>query len=205
MIAKLTGFIEEIGDGWIIINVNGVGYMVFCSQKTIDHAPKKFSEHSLFIETHVREDHFHLYGFNDIIEQQWFRILITVQGVGAKVALAIQSFFDPNSLSNLLSVQDNSAFTKVSGIGPKLAQRIVNELKDKVPSSLIVEPKKNEYNEPKQRENILNAESALINLGFRKREVDQALAKLISEREDISFEDLIKESLKLLNNVSEAN
>ena len=205
MIAKLTGFIEEIGDGWIIINVNGVGYMVFCSQKTIDEAPKKFSEHSFFIETHVREDHFHLYGFNDIVEQQWFRILITVQGVGARVALAIQSFFDPNSLSSLISVQDNSAFTKVSGIGPKLAQRIVNELEDKVPSSLIVELKTNGYNEPKEKESFINAQSALLNLGFRKRDVDQVIAKLISEKGNIGFEDLIKESLKRLNNVSEVN
>ncbi|PPR78941.1 MAG: Holliday junction ATP-dependent DNA helicase RuvA [Alphaproteobacteria bacterium MarineAlpha2_Bin1] len=199
MIAKLTGLIDEVGEGWIILDVRGVGYLIFCSQKTIEQAPKKFSEYSLFIETHIREDHFHLYGFNDLIEQQWFKILISVQGVGAKVALAIQSLYEPNILSKLISNQDKSAFTKVSGIGPKLALRIVNELKDKVPSSLMIEPKLNEYSLPNDREDRINAESALINLGFRKTDIDQVLVSLISEQKEIGLEDLIRESLKRLN------
>ena len=201
MIAKLTGLVDQVGEGWIILDVKGVGYLVFCSKKTIDHAPKRFSEFSLFIETHIREDHFHLYGFNDLIEQQWFRILISVQGVGAKVALAIQSLYEPNILSVLISDQDKTAFTKVSGIGSKLAQRIVNELKDKIPSSLMIEPNRNEYSLTKDKEDIVNAESALINLGFRKKDVDQALALLISEQQDMGLEDLIKKSLKHLNKI----
>ncbi len=203
MIAKLTGIIDEIGEGWIIINVNGVGYMVFCSQKTINDSPKKFSEYSLFIETHVREDHFHLYGFDSLIEQQWFRILMSVQGVGAKVALAIQSNFDPFNLSKLISEQDKIAFTEVSGIGSKLAQRIVNELKDKVPQDLLSQTNFPSNLELNNRTDLVNAESALINLGFKKRDIDQVIQSIINKQEDIDLEGLIKESLKLLNKTSE--
>ena len=205
MIAKLTGLLEEVGEGWLILDVKGVGYLIFCSQKTIDKVPKKFSELSLFIETHIREDHFHLYGFNSLKEQQWFKILISVQGVGAKVALAIQSLYETSILSRLISEQDKSAFAKVSGIGPKLAQRIVNELKDKVPSSLMIEQKLNEYTLPNDKEDIINAESALINLGFRKTDIDRVLALLISEKNDIGLEGLIRESLKRLNKRSDLN
>ena len=203
MIAKLTGIIDEIGEGWIILNVNGVGYMVFCSQKTINNCPIKYSEYTLYIETHVREDHFHLYGFENFIEQQWFRILLSVQGVGAKVALAIQYYFDPSKLSKLISEQNKTAFTEVSGIGAKLAQRIVNELKDKVPSDLISQTISGDNLELDVGEDLVNAESALINLGFRKRDIDQVLAKLYNEQESIEFEDLIKESLKRTNKTGE--
>tara|TARA_B100001559_G_C16485904_1_gene616023 strand:+ start:940 stop:1557 length:618 start_codon:yes stop_codon:yes gene_type:complete len=204
MIAKLTGLIDEVGEGWVILNVNNVGYLVFCSQKLINESLSKFSEQTLYIETHVREDHFHLYGFESFIEQQWFKILLSVQGVGAKVALAIQSQFKNYELSKLIINQERDLLTSVPGIGAKLAQRIVNELKDKIPSDLISQNSLDTTDNESFDKDINSAESALINLGFKKKNVDYVLSKLIKEKESKDLEFLIKESLKMLNSLSEA-
>ncbi|MBE7637974.1 Holliday junction branch migration protein RuvA [Sneathiella sp. P13V-1] len=132
MIAKLIGKVDSFGEDWVIVNVNGVGYLAFCSARTLRNLPTEGGDVTLLIETHVREDHIHLYGFQTQAEKQWFTLLQTVQGVGAKVALAILATFGGDELTQIVAAADKTALTRVSGIGPKVAGRITSELKDKV-------------------------------------------------------------------------
>ena len=115
-----------------MIDVGGVGYLCFCSTRTLGQLPPSGGPARLLIETHVREDHIHLYGFIDAAERDWFRLLTTVQGVGAQVALAILSAVAPDELTLAIVSQDRATLARADGVGPKLAARIVNELKDKV-------------------------------------------------------------------------
>ena len=131
MIAKLRGIVDFIGEDSVIIDVNGVGYLVFASRRTLTMLPPKGGEAGLMIETHVREDPIHLYGFADNAEKQWFALLTTVQGVGAKVALALLSVLSPTDLLRAIAAQDTTALCRAPGIGPKVATRVVGELKDK--------------------------------------------------------------------------
>tara|TARA_R100001509_G_scaffold25641_1_gene13465 strand:- start:282 stop:980 length:699 start_codon:yes stop_codon:yes gene_type:complete len=131
VIAKLRGIVDFIGEDSVIIDVNGVGYLVFASRRTLTMLPPKGGEAGLMIETHVREDHIHLYGFADNAEKQWFALLTTVQGVGAKVALALLSVLSPTDLLRAIAAQDTTALCRAPGIGPKVATRVVGELKDK--------------------------------------------------------------------------
>ncbi|MCC9625859.1 Holliday junction branch migration protein RuvA [Thalassospira sp. MA62] len=131
MIAKLRGIVDFIGEDSVIIDVNGVGYLVFASRRTLSMLPSKGGDAGLIIETHVREDHIHLYGFADQSEKQWFALLTTVQGVGAKVALAMLSVLSPTDLLRALAAQDTTALCRAPGVGKKVATRIVGELKDK--------------------------------------------------------------------------
>ena len=131
MIAKLRGIVDFIGEDSVIIDVNGVGYLVFASRRTLTMLPPKGGEAGLMIETHVREDHIHLYCFADNAEKQWFALLTTVQGVGAKVALALLSVLSPTDLLRAIAAQDTTALCRAPGIGPKVATRVVGELKDK--------------------------------------------------------------------------
>lgn len=131
MIAKLRGIVDFIGEDSVIIDVNGVGYLVFASRRTLSMLPQKGGDAGLMIETHVREDHIHLFGFADNAEKQWFTLLTTVQGVGAKVALALLSVLSPTDLLRALAAQDTTALCRAPGIGPKVATRIVSELKNK--------------------------------------------------------------------------
>lgn len=131
MIAKLTGMIDSTGSDWAVIDVSGVGYLVFCSARTLGRlVPGEAA--SLVIETHVREDHIHLYGFLDEAERAWFKLLTTVQGVGAKVALGILSVLSGDELVQAIAAADKATITRAPGVGPKLAARMLTELKDKV-------------------------------------------------------------------------
>jgi Holliday junction DNA helicase RuvA len=132
VIAKLSGTLDQIGAEGAVIDVNGVGYLAFCSSRTIGRLPPPGGAVRLLVETHVREDHIHLYGFIDAAERDWFRVLTTVQGVGARLALAILSVVSPDALALAIAAQDRAALTRADGVGPKLAARIVNELKDKI-------------------------------------------------------------------------
>nr|WP_175581211.1 Holliday junction branch migration protein RuvA [Thalassospira sp. HF15] len=127
----MRGVVDFIGEDSVILDVNGVGYLVFASRRTLSMLPPKGGDAGLMIETHVREDHIHLYGFADNAEKQWFALLTTVQGVGAKVALALLSVLTPTDLLRALAAQDTTALCRAPGIGPKVATRIVGELKDK--------------------------------------------------------------------------
>lgn len=132
MIASLKGLLDAVTEDSVVVEVGGVGYLVFCSARTLTALPRAGEAVALKIETHVREDHIHLYGFASTAERDWFRRLITVQGVGARVALAVLSVLSPAELSGALAAGDKAVLGRASGVGPKLAQRIVTELKDKV-------------------------------------------------------------------------
>lgn len=132
MIAKLRGILDEIGDDWLIVEVGGIGYMVFATGRTLSGLPGRGAEVVLHIETHMREDHIHFYGFEDPAEAAMFRLLQSVQGVGAKVALGILSVLEPAALASAVALTDTKAIAQASGVGPKLALRIANELGDKI-------------------------------------------------------------------------
>lgn len=131
MIASLNGVIGSVDEDGAIIDVGGVGYLVFASARTLAAIPAAGAVARLLIETHVREDHIHLYGFADAMERDWFRLLTTVQGVGARVALAILSALSPDDLARAIIAQDKAAITQADGVGPKLATRILTELEDR--------------------------------------------------------------------------
>ncbi len=132
MIARLAGTVDSVGPDGAVIDVGGVGYLAFCSTRTIARLPPPGGAARLLIETHVREDHIHLYGFIDAAERDWFRLLTTVQGVGARLALAILSAVAPEALVLTIVAQDKAMLTRADGVGPRLAARIVNELRDKI-------------------------------------------------------------------------
>ena len=121
MIAKLTGLLDSVGEEWAVVDVNGVGYLVFCSTRTLAQLPGRGEAVSFVIETHIREDHIHLYGFLENAEREWFRLLTTVQGVGAKVALGILSVLAPRDLSDAILAQDKGMITRAPGVGLKLS------------------------------------------------------------------------------------
>src|SRR5271167_3021787 len=133
MIGKLRGQVDAVGADHAIIDVGGVGYEVACSSRTLSALPAPGEPVTLSIETHVREDAIKLYGFLTEAERGWFRLLQSVQGVGAKVALSILSTLDANQLAHAIALQDRAMVTRAPGVGPKVALRIVNELKDKAP------------------------------------------------------------------------
>jgi Holliday junction DNA helicase RuvA len=133
VIGKLRGRVDEAGEDWVILDVGGVGYEVACSGRTLTWLQSQAGEVTLAIETHVREDQLRLFGFRTPEEREWFRLLQTVQGVGAKVALAVMGALEPNELANAIALQDKAAI-RAPHVGPKLAARIVAELKDKAPA-----------------------------------------------------------------------
>ena len=178
MIAKLSGILDQIGADGAVIDVGGVGYLVFCSGRTIARLPPSGGAVRLLIDTHVREDHIHLYGFIDAAERDWFRLLTTVQGVGVKVALAILSVVAPDELTLTIVSQDRTTLARAEGVGPKLAARIVNELKDKVGGLALAAtnaaaPAQIAANDPGATG---DAVSALVNLGYRRAEAFGAVA-----------------------------
>jgi Holliday junction DNA helicase RuvA len=132
VIAKLAGLIDQVESDAAVIDVNGVGYRAFCSTRTVSRLPPIGAPVRLLIETHVREDHIHLFGFADAAERDWFRLLTTVQGVGARLALSILSAVAPETLELAILAQDKQPLTRAEGVGPRLAARIVNELRDKI-------------------------------------------------------------------------
>lgn len=185
MIASLKGLIESVGEDFAVIETGGVGYLVFCSARTLSALPPAGEAAALKIETHVREDHIHLYGFATAAERDWFRLLITVQGVGARVALAILSVLPPSDLGLALAAGDKAALGRAAGVGPKLAQRIVTELKDKVGgletvgADAIGGPQAGAGEGPDPA--LGDAVSALVNLGYGRAEAFGAVMEASRE------------------------
>lgn len=204
MIAKLTGKITRANDESVIIDVNGVGYLVFCSAKTLEVVSKNEEVTSLLVETHVREDHIHLFGFFEEAEQNCFKILTTVQGVGAKVALGILSSWSPDKLANAISAGDKNLITKAPGVGPKLAARIITELKDKMgsvyESQIITNYGQKSVNKKVDEGVISDVISALENLGYQRGNAYSAsLAAADRLGDSVSLQVLIREALSELS------
>jgi len=197
MIGKLKGKVESIEDGKIIIDVGGVGYLAFCSGKTLSKlTPGEYAE--LLIETHVREDHIHLYGFYSAEEKNTFNILQSVKGVGTRMALAILSELTPEEIQFALSTQDKVVFNNVSGVGKKLAERIVTELKDKFLTNTtgMIITKTNTISANKDHHIMLDAIAALVSLGISKSDAHMRISSILNEYPNISINDLIKLGLK---------
>ncbi|MEN3974820.1 Holliday junction branch migration protein RuvA [Emcibacter sp. SYSU 3D8] len=178
MIARLRGTVDEIGEDWAIIDVGGVGYFVFCPGKTLQGLPKTGESVVLHIETHVREDHIHLYGFLTGGEKEWFGRLQSVQGVGARVALAILSILSPGEIAQAIAGQDKTMIGRASGVGPKLATRIVIELKDKVPAFEGFDASSVAAGGTPGGSPAADAVSALVNLGYRQADAMGAVARV---------------------------
>lgn len=202
MIGKLKGTVDSIGDDWVIIDVGGVGYEVFCAARTLGALPHPGEAVTLSIETHVRETEIKLFGFLSEAEREWFRLLQSVQGVGAKVALAILGVLAPADLGNALALQDKAIITQAPGVGPKVAQRILNELKDKVPT-LVTEtaegmPSPAAPAKPPSSA-MSEAISALTNLGYTPQQAANAITAVLNRQgDDIAVGELIRLGLKEL-------
>mgnify|MGYP001349241133 CR=1 FL=1 len=212
MIGKLSGKIDSKEDGHIILDVQGVGYVVFVSPRTLSNIPSSGESTSVLIDTHVREDHIHLYGFIDKTEQLWFRLLTSVQGVGAKVGLAILGACAPDKLQLAIAAQDKALLTQADGVGPKLATRIVTELKDKVSSiqtsdfNVKTSGTSSDSTTQSSASNTggvdSDAVSALINLGYGRADAFSAVMKVRAiegNDEEQNLQTLIRLALKELS------
>lgn len=199
MIGKLKGTLDTIGDGFVLLDVGGVGYRVFCSSKTIAKLGNVGCSVAMLIETQVREDHIHLFGFADVLEKSWFTLLTTVQGVGAKVGLAILSALSTDELSMAVYAADAKALTKAAGVGTKLAVRIVTELKGKTISSgdiSLAQTPDGGVSQPASSA-VSDAMSALINLGYQRMDAASAVNKAAKKLgENADFSSLVREALK---------
>ena len=198
MIGSLSGLVDGIFDGYIILDVGGVGYRVFCSSKTVAKLSGVGQAAKLLIETQVREDHIHLFGFADSMEKQAFELITTVQGVGAKVALAILSALSASDLQMAIMTGDAKAITRANGVGPKLASRIVAELKGKTGSLGTNETMVVLQNTMTGGSNgaMDEAISALVNLGYGKSEAGMTVASIMRQNPEIKTAELIRLSLK---------
>ena len=208
MIGKLRGLVDAVGADHAIIDVGGVGYEVACSSRTLSALPAPGEAVTLSIETHVREDAIKLYGFLSEAERGWFRLLQSVQGVGAKVALSILSTLDVGQIANAIALQDKSMVSRAPGVGPKVALRIVNELRDKAPPLALVTTQV-AGQAPSQTNGIKTASvapspaaeavSALVNLGYAPLQANAAISAAMSKAgEAARTEDLIRLGLKEL-------
>jgi Holliday junction DNA helicase RuvA len=180
MIGKLTGMIDSYGEDFIILDVGGVGYLVHCSARTLQELPATGQPATLAIETHVREDQIRLFGFRTDIEREWFRLLQTVQGVGAKVALSVLATLKPTELASAVALRDKAMVARAPGVGPKVAERIVIELKDKAPAYASVDPAvirlAGAIEDKRAPRPMADAVSALVNLGYGQPQAAAAIA-----------------------------
>lgn len=176
MIAMLAGIVDQSNADGLVLDVNGVGYLVFASARTLARVPARGEPLRLLVETHVREDHIHLYGFADEAERGWFRLLTTVQGVGARTALAILGVLAPDALATAIMAQDKAALARAEGVGPKLATRVVNELKDKV-GGVALGPAAAGAPAAAPPGTAADAVSALVNLGYSRTDAFGAVAQ----------------------------
>nr|WP_249729744.1 Holliday junction branch migration protein RuvA [Chelatococcus sp. YT9] len=199
----MKGLVDSYGEDFVILDVGGVGYVVHCSTRTLQNLPQAGEAATLAIETHVREDMIRLYGFRSDAEREWFRILQTVQGVGAKVALAILSVLDPGALATAIAMADKAAVARAPGVGPKLAARLVAELKDKAPAFGVVDPivanLAGAVEDRHAPQPAADAISALVNLGYGQPQAAAAIAAAMRQGgEDAPAATLIRLGLKEL-------
>ncbi len=203
MIGKLKGVVDEIADDHVILDVHGVGYVAFCSARTLGNLPSAGEAAILLIETYVREDVLRLYGFGTALEREWFRLLQNVQGVGAKVALAVLGTLTPSELANAIALRDIAMVSRAPGVGKKVAERIVTELKNKAPAfagdAAANIGLKQEIGEGVASTAVGDAVSALSNLGYSRDQAANAVASALREAgEDADSAKLIRLGLKEL-------
>jgi Holliday junction DNA helicase RuvA len=200
MIAQLTGRVDALEDGRCVIDVAGVGYLVHASSRTLAALPRSPEVAKLLVETHVREDAIQLFGFIETGERDWFRLLTTVQGVGPRLALSILSALSPRDLIGAIAARDQASLTRAPGVGARLAARLLTELKDKagaMPTSSGIT-----ISVPRDgpRGNAADALSALVNLGYRRPEVQATVAR-VAERlgDQAALDAIIREALRELS------
>ena len=223
MIGKISGRLDLRGADHVLIDTGGVGYIVYCSERTLSTLPKTGSTVALFTDLVVREDLLQLYGFMTVAEREWHKLLTSVQGVGAKAALAIQGTLGPEGVGRAIALGDVSAIQAAPGVGPKLAQRVANELKEKAPAVMalgsqgaqaavssvdpaalaVIDPEPNADAPPVdgssgQSGATADAMSALVNLGYSQGEAAGAVAQVSGAAPEATTSDLIREALKLL-------
>ena len=211
MIAKLTGIIDTLGQGSLILDVGGVGYLVQASTRTLSRIGRQGDPASLLIETVIREDAFTLFGFADAAEREWFKLLTSVQGVGAKAGLAILSVNTPDKVALAIAAQDKAAIQAADGVGPKLATRILTELKDKAANIDLASAQdstaqsvsygdiESNTNTPESDSTLdHDAISALVNLGYARSDAFTAVTKAKGQAND-NLQDLIRLALKELS------
>ncbi|MEM9630609.1 MULTISPECIES: Holliday junction branch migration protein RuvA [unclassified Roseibium] len=203
MIGKLKGTVDSYGEDHLILDVHGVGYQVYCPSRILQGLPRAGEAAVLFIETIVREDMIRLYGFGLEAEREWFRILMTVQGVGAKVALGILGILKASEVANAIALGDKATISRAPGVGKRVAERILSELKDKAPSHASVDQAtisvSQDVADNIAARPVAEAVSALTNLGYAQAQASAAVAKAMqSAGEDASTEVLIRLGLKEL-------
>jgi holliday junction DNA helicase RuvA len=201
MIGKLKGIIDSYGEDFVIVDVNGVGYLVHCSARTLQELPAAGAPVTLAIETHVREDQIRLFGFLSDGERAWFRLLQTVQGVGTKVALSILGTLKPADLAAAIALRDKAMVARSPGVGPKVAERIVTELKDKAPAYADLDPAvirlSGAVDDRRAPQPLSDAVSALVNLGYGQPQAAAAIAAAArSAGEGADTKSLIRLGLK---------
>ena len=193
MLAKLTGKIDSVYEDYVIIDVSGVGYRVFASSGTLSHCRETGST-SLLIETHVREDHIHLYGFLNADEKQAFGHLQTVAGIGARVAMNVLSCLTPSDIQGAIDAKDKTVFSRVSGIGPKLAERMLLELKNKTFSMSSTNAITTGI---KLDGSIIDeASQALVNLGINKNEAINIVKNIMQNSPNATIDQVIRTALQ---------
>jgi Holliday junction DNA helicase RuvA len=188
MIGKLKGTVDSFGPDSLILDVHGVGYLVHCSSRTLEALPRPGEAAVLSIETHVREQEIKLFGFASDLEREWFRLLLLVQGVGAKVALSVLGTLRPGDLASAIALQDKAMIARSPGVGPKVAARICTELKDKAPAlsgldSNVVRLQADLGDKVAPRP-AAEAVSALVNLGYAQVQASAAIAAAMQEAGD---------------------
>ncbi len=222
MIGKLTGRVDYRGTDHVLLDVNGVGYIVYCSDRTLSSLPGAGQVAALYTELLVREDNLQLFGFLTLFEREWHRLLISVQGVGSKASMAILGTLGAEGIGRAIAIGDWGAVKAAPGVGPKLAQRVVNELKDKGPAIMalggslpsamgddeaqVIEPSAPTAAPPQPKPNMpapkaaaqAEALSALQNLGYAPSEAASAVATAAGDAPDAPTPDLIRAALRLL-------
>lgn len=217
MIGKISGRIDYRGDDHVLIDVRGVGYVVYVSQRTLAGLPGPGEAIELYTQLLVREDNLQLFGFTTLVEKEWHKLLIGVQGIGAKASMAILSALGPDGVSRAIALGDWNAVKAAQGVGPKIAQRVVNELKEKAPAIMamggggvakpeasadfeVIEPEQATPVTPAPLHNSAQSEalSALQNLGYGPGDAAGAVAQAAGDTPDLATPDLIRAALKLL-------
>ncbi len=196
MIAQLTGRVAQIEADRCIVDVGGVGYLVLASTRTLSALPTG-TVVTILTEMQVREDAITLFGFADAAERDWFRLLLTVQGVGARVALNILSALSPTELIGAIQAGDRGAMTRPAGVGVKLAIRLLTELREKA-GAMPTGPGFSPILPQAEGGVTGDALSALLNLGYRRPEAQAAIARVIARHDDPSLDLLIREALREL-------